>query len=125
MEAWQKMNTTAHLSASFAARKGKSLLLRETIAAKDKQEISLNIQHAIMIKEADSSKDLVKFMASIKEHGLEIIEFTREMLETMDDKKVIDMTKEKKYENIEFLGILVFGKKSLVENLTMKFRLMQ
>jgi lysyl-tRNA synthetase, class II len=115
---WQKMNTVAHLSASFAARIGKKLCMQDTVETKDEQSISLNIQHAILIKEVPSQADLKDLIKKAKEAGCTVSEFTREMLETTNDKKVALQTKEKEYADIEHLGVLVFGPKSVVDDLT-------
>jgi lysyl-tRNA synthetase class 2 len=122
LEPWEKMNTIAHLNAAFGARLGKQLLLQDEITTKDDVGIKLNIQHAIMIKEAESKKQILDLIKVARENELEISEFTREMINTTDDKKVVDWTKEKDLKDIEYLGVLVFGKKSLVEKLTAKFK---
>jgi len=123
MEAWQEMNTIAHLTAAFGARSGKKLLLQDEISTKDREKIKLNIQHAIMIKSGTSSEELKTLIDDAKQANLEISEFTREMIETTDDKKVIEKTKSKNASEIEYLGVLVFGKKSEVEVLTKKLEL--
>ena len=125
LKSWEKMNTIAHLNAAFGARMGKELLHQDAIETKDKQKINLNIQHAIMIKEAKSNKEIIDLVNKAKDSGLEVSEFTREMIETTDDKKIIDITGKKKYKDVEYLGILVFGNKSSVENLTNKFKLFE
>jgi lysyl-tRNA synthetase, class II len=118
MEPWQELNTIAHLNAALGAREGKKLLMQDTIKTKDNQEINLNIQHAIMIKSADSTETVRSMLQKARQNGLEVAEFTREMIETTDDKKVIAKTKEKNYDEVEYLGGLIFGKKSEVEKLT-------
>jgi len=123
LEKWQEMNTVAHLNAAFAARQGRKLFLQDTIETKDDKEINLNIQHAIMIKEAKYNKEVLDLIKAAKESELEVAEFTREMIETTDDKKVVALTKKKKLKDVEFLGVLVFGRKSIVEKLTGKFKL--
>ena len=45
------------------------------------------------------------------------------MIETTDDRKVIEWTKKKKASQIDFFGVLVFGPKSEVESLTKELRL--
>jgi hypothetical protein len=55
--------------------------------------------------------------------GLVVSEFTREMIETTDDRKVIELTRQKSSSEVEYLGVLVFGKKSEVELLTKQFPL--
>lgn len=125
LEAWQELNTIAHLNAAFGARKGKGLFLQDEIETKDGEKIKLNIQHAIMIKEAEKNKVLQKLSDDARKEGLEVAEFTREMLETTNDKKVIAATKDKKRDEVEYLGVLVFGEKSQVEQLTDPFSLYQ
>lgn len=123
MEPWQEMNTIAHLNAEFGIHQGKKLLLQDEIETKDGQKIKLNPQHAIMIKTAESSSAIQKLSADGKKAGLEVSEFIREMIETTDDRKVIAAAKQKNLSDVEFLGVLVFGKKLEVENLTKHFEL--
>lgn len=123
LELWQEMNTIGHLTAAFAAREGKDLFMQDTVITSDNQAIKLNIQHAIMIKESSSSKNIKYLVHTAKQAGLEVAEFTREMIETSDDKKVASMTKSKLFDEIEHLGVLVFGKKSLVDKFTASFPL--
>ncbi len=117
------MNTAAHLAASLGARLGTSLLLADKITTKDNQKINLNIQHAIMMRPAEKNSDLIKVIKEARTQGLEIEEFTREMISTTNDKKVISMTLEKDFEDIERLGVLIFGPKSVVEEITKDFPL--
>ncbi len=121
LEEWQRLNTVAHLTASFAARVGKQLFLQDEISTSDNEHIKLNIQHAIMLKAGQSSQELSSLAQKAKEEGLEVAEFTREMIETTNDRKVIEWTKQKNLSDIEYLGVLVFGKKSVVEKLTKDF----
>lgn len=123
LERWQEFNAIAHLNAAFGAHKGKELFTRETIHTSDAKEIKLNIQHAIMLKEAKDSAELQILAKEAKQKGLEVSEFTREMLVTTNDKKVIAETKAKKLEDVEFLGVLVFGARTVAEKLTEKFSL--
>lgn len=120
---WQELNTVAHLTAAFGARKGAKLFWQDEIETADAQKIKLNIQHAIMIKVVLSNQDLEKVLAGARKNNLEIAEFTREMIETTSDKKVIALTKEKKISEIDRLGVLIFGSKSLVEELTEEYPL--
>jgi lysyl-tRNA synthetase, class II len=123
LERWQEMNTIAHLNAAFGARKGRSLFWQDTITTKDKKEINLNIQNAIMIKEAKETKDIIELSKEAKELGLDVAEFIREMVETSDDEKIKKSVAKQKLDQVKFLGVLVFGKKSSVEKLTKKFKL--
>jgi lysyl-tRNA synthetase, class II len=123
LEQWQKLNTIAHLTASLGAREGKGLLYQDSISTKDGVDIVLNIQHAIMIKSAQDGTQLKDLITAAKQSDLEVTEFTREMIETTNDKKVIEQTANKTFDEVEYLGVLVFGNKSQVEELTKKFEL--
>jgi lysyl-tRNA synthetase, class II len=123
LEQWEKMNTIAHLNAALGARSGKSLLMQDKITTKDGKKINLNIQHAIMIKNAKSNTDILNLIKKAKENDLRITEFTREMIETTNDNQVIEVTSQKKHKDIEYLGALIFGKKSIVEKFTKDFEL--
>src|SRR5579872_358116 len=120
---WQQMNTIANLNAELGIHQGKKLLLQEEIHTKDNHSIKLNIQHAIMIKSAPTSAALKDLAQLAKARGLEVSEFIREMIETTDDKKVIASAKSKNLDEIEYLGVLVFGDKAEVEKLTKDFEL--
>ncbi|MEK6847307.1 MAG: lysine--tRNA ligase [Nanoarchaeota archaeon] len=122
VEPWERMNTVAHLNASFAGRIGKQLFFQDTIETKDNKKIKLNIQHAIMIKEG-SSKEILNLLKEFD--NIEVFAFTREMIQTTDDKKVIEWTKNKSFSDIEYLGVLLFGKKSKVEELTKHLNLLK
>ena len=123
IETWKKLNASAHLGAALGARLGRSLLLQDTIHTKDKESLHLNIQHAIMIKEATESKALINLANDAKKSGLEVEEFTLQMQETTNDKKVILKTAELNNVDVERLGVLVFGEKETVEKLTENFKL--
>jgi lysyl-tRNA synthetase, class II len=123
LASWQQMNTVAHLAASFAARTGKNLFMQDTVETQDWESMKLNIQHAIMIKEAPSNEELKKVIWEARKSNLIAVEFTREMLQTSDDKKVRETTAGKQYEDIEILWILLFGERKQVESFTKEFEL--
>lgn len=123
MENWQRQNTVAHLAAELGVRGGRELLKFESVSTKDNQKIPLNIQHAILIKDAENSKDLLELFKNAKARNLSVYTFTREMLETTNDTKVKEATAEKNLEDIEFLGVMVFGESSVVDEVTGSFTL--
>ncbi len=123
LEKWQELNTVAHLSAALAAREGKSLLMQDSIETADEQKITLNIQDAIMIRKISGKDAIVALKKQAQSQGLMVTEFTREMLQTSDDVKLMQMTKQKNFTDLEYLGILVYGEKKQVESLTKDFDL--
>jgi len=119
-EKWQVLNTVAHVSASFAARAGQNLFFTDTAKTSDGTSIPLNIQHAIMIKVGSDLNDFTKRELPA---GCSITPFTNEMLATTNDKKVLASIKEKTADEIEYLGVLVFGPRSVVEKFTESYEL--
>jgi lysyl-tRNA synthetase class 2 len=123
MAPWQEMNTVSHLNAAFGARVGRGLFTRDTIVTKDGKQIKLNVKNAIIIKTAGDSAALLNLANAAAAAGLEVDQFTREMLETTNDKKVMEMTAEKNADEVEHLGVLVYGSKKVVDELTKDFSL--
>lgn len=125
LEKWQQLNTVGHLTASLAGRKKhKELFFDEHLETQDNEKIKFNIEHAIVIKEAADSNALKKIESIAEKGGLETIHFTRTMIETSDDKKLKEVTKEQNYDDIELLGVLLFGDKKHVEKLTADLELL-
>ncbi len=117
LERWQELNAIGHLTAAFGAREGKKMFEFDSVQTQDNEKIALNIQHAIMIK-SGKGKSLKQLREKALKAELHVAEFTREMIETTDDKKVRSMTAGKKLSDVEHLGILVYGPKKVVESLT-------
>jgi len=118
---WQKYNTIAHLTASFAAREGKKLILFEHSHTQDGENIPMNIQHAIVIKQTDDLNKLRQLKKLAEQEKLLVTVFTEDMQLTSDDYKVNQLHTQKLSSEIKYLGVLVYGKKSLVEKLTTEF----
>jgi lysyl-tRNA synthetase class 2 len=122
-EDWQALNAVGHLTAAYGARSGKNLFYQDHIETKDGEKLPLNTTHAIMIKQSNNPK-LLELVAEAKKLEIHFETFTKEMLESSDDKKVSEVTRGKELSEIEFFGVLVYGKKSHIEKLTEKFPLL-
>jgi hypothetical protein len=83
----------------------------------------MSTSNAIIIKQINNSSDIFSLIENANKNNLHISEFTREMLETSNDKKVSEKTKQKDFKDVEYMGILVYGNKKEVEKLTKKFSL--
>ena len=118
---WSKLNAAAHLTASLAAREGRSLLHMESSSSADGERIPMNIQHAIVMKQAEKSGQLLELKRAAESAELEVTCFTEAMRDTSDDAKVDKEQSAKNAEDIMFLGVLVFGPRKQVEKLTKEF----
>lgn len=122
---WSKLNAAAHLSASLAAREGKKLIFIDSTTTTDGEKIPMNIQHAIMMKQTDSKENLLKLKRKAEKQEMIVTCFTEEMRDSTNDKKVKEKQESKSSDQINFLGVLIFGKKKDVENLTKDFEMMK
>ncbi len=117
LEKWQELNTVAHLGAEFAGNNGKALFYKEYIETKDGKKINLNIQHAILLKQVENKNSIFEIIENAQKDNISVYGFTKEMLETTNDKKVEEITKTKNFVDIEFLGILVFAEMEKIKDL--------
>jgi lysyl-tRNA synthetase, class II len=118
---WSQMNAAAHLSASLAARQGNKLIWIDKNTTTDGVDIPMNIQHAIIMKTTDQRLKLLELKNEAEKAGLVVTCFTEQMRDSKDDAQVTEKQTRMESENIGWLGILVFGKKSKVEKLTEEF----
>ncbi len=123
LEKWQELNTIGHLSASFAAREWKHLLVKDDVKTSDGIVVPMDMQHAIMIKQAENNADMQAIFQNAQKEGLQTVPFTREMLDSSDDKLVVQRIEEKAFSDVEYLWVLVFGEKKQVERLTKELHL--
>jgi len=118
---WSQMNTAAHLSASLAAREGRQLIEIDQNTTLDGVKIPMNIRHAIIMKKTHKIETLRQIKAEAEKQGLTITAFTEEMRDSSNDKKVTEKQTAKKNAEINYLGIMIYGKKGSVEKLTDEF----
>ncbi|MBP9762388.1 lysine--tRNA ligase [Patescibacteria group bacterium] len=122
---WSLLNTAAHLGASFAAREGKKLIRMDTTETKDGEAIQMNIQHAIMMKRAADSAALHRLKQEAEAQGLRVVCLTQAMQDSTNDQKVKTAHAETLGDQTKYLGVLVFGGKKEVEQLTQTFSLLE
>jgi lysyl-tRNA synthetase class 2 len=122
---WSLLNTAAHLGASFAAREGKKLIRMDTTETKDGEAIQMNIQHAIMMKRAADSAALHRLKQDAEAQGLRVVCLTQAMQDSTNDQKVKAAHANMSGDQTQYLGVLVFGGRKEVEQLTQAFSLLE
>lgn len=121
LEPWQVLNTVAHLAAELGVREGRTLLTQDAMTTADNTRIPLNMRHAIILKETDDVSSLRSLLKAAQSGGLQVGAFTREMIESTNDRKIIEATATMEFDDVDLLGVLVFGPVSAVEPLTEGF----
>ena len=122
LEQWQILNTIAHISAYLGSQLGKNFGTSNFFVTRDDQNHPRNSQYAIIIVKAKSGQ-LQNLMARVRDSGLLYHGFIREMIETTDDDEITKILAEKNDEQIEYLGIGIFGPKDKVDALTKNYQL--
>ena len=123
VENWIQFNAAAHLSAALGAREGRKLIHLENATTKDGECIPMNIQHAIVMKQATTQAELLALKQKADAAGMLVTCFTQDMVTSSDD-LVVKKAQEAKYaSDVKFLGVLVYGPKKHVEAHTASFQL--
>jgi len=120
---WTKLNAASHLAAAFAARKGRSLMHIEESRTTDGELIPMNIQHAIIMKTTEDTAALLALKRAGDKAGLLVTCFTEEMRDSSNDTTVQTKQEKKSSDEIDFLGVLVYGPIKQVQTLTKEFPL--
>ena len=105
---WAMLNAAAHIGGYFGYALGEQFVTGKSFVTADRVEIPRNTQYGIAILRADA-KDLRKVTRRAHEGGIEWMGFTREMLDLQDDDEVQGIMSAKNAEDIDYLGIGLYG----------------
>jgi hypothetical protein len=120
---WQAMNTLAHISANFGHYLGENFDTGRAFITANGLMIPRNTQYPIIIFESDT--ELLQEFAkeSISYENVKPMYFIREMIETSNDDEIVESVKGKNFQDVEFLGVGLFGDNTLLKAYTKKFKL--
>lgn len=116
LPSWQAMNTVAHIS-GYLGNKIDTFLSDENFITSDGINHPRNSQYAIILLK-NTEKGLRRFMQRVRQSGLLYHGFIREMIETTDDAEIQQIIGGKRDDQIEYLGIGIFGPIEQVDELT-------
>lgn len=125
IEPWQVANTIAHISAYIGNNLGDNFGTGEYFVTKDGVQHPRNSQYPIIIKRAKSNEQLQNLIQKAREAGVLYHGFVREMVDHTNDAELQTEFGNKNDDEIEYLGIGVFGQDNTVDKLTKKFGLWQ
>src|SRR3990167_1096223 len=119
---WQTMNAVAHIAAYLGNKMNTKFDTGNYFKTQDNKLHPRNSQYPIIILKAGEQElnDLIK---KIRSTNFLYLGFVQEMLETTDDKKLAEIIGSKNDDNMNYLGIGIFGEKERVGLLTRKFSL--
>lgn len=123
LEPWQQANTIGHIGAYLGNQLGRDFATGELFTTKDNVALPRNSQYPVIIKRAKSNEQLANLVKKVRDTKLSHHAFIREMIDFTDDEDLQIALSAKEEENVEYLGIGVFGPNDDVNTLTKKFGL--
>lgn len=114
---WQLINTAAHIAAYFGNKLGDKFGTGDYFVTNDKIDLPRNTQYGIAILRADT-KDLRRVRRRANEAKVRWMGFTREMLDLLDDQDLQTEIGKKLADEIEYLGIGLYGSRAVLEGIT-------
>jgi len=122
LASWEALNTVAHISAYLGNKMRERFESGSAFVTKDGKPHPRNSQFPIILLSANPAQ-IKRLIEVARDAGLLYHAFIREMLETSDDEEIVQILSNKLDEEVECLGIGMFGKKEELNTLTKKFSL--
>lgn len=122
LELWQVLNTAAHCSAYLGHKIQDNFDTGESFTTNDGIKHPRNTQYAIVTLSTKPGK-FVNLIEKIRNENLLHIGFIKEMIDTTDDKEIEKLISQKTEQDVEYLGIGVFGEKEILDSITKKLSL--
>ncbi|HEV2403384.1 MAG TPA: DUF2000 domain-containing protein [Candidatus Saccharimonadales bacterium] len=121
LEQWRVLNTVAHISAYIGHQLGDDFDTDDFFETKDNFKYPRNSQYPIILLRAKPTQ-LSNLMIKVRESGLLYHSFIREMIETTDDQEIVDILSNKNDDEIDYLGIGIFGETDKVNTITKNYQ---
>ena len=119
---WQILNAVAHIAAYFGNLIKDDFGTDEHFVTQDDFKMPRNSQYAIVVLEAQKD-DLVKLIATAKNKNVEWMGFTQSMIDYLDDNELQKDFSETHSDNVDYLGIGLFGDKDELRDMTKHLKL--
>lgn len=119
---WQLTNTIGHIAAYLGNKMSEPFDTGEYFASKDKVNFPRNSQFAIVALRA--TKDELKSLAAkLRDSDLSWIAYVQEMIDMINDEELAKALNSVNSEEMNILGIGIFGSKDKLKELTGSLRL--
>lgn len=119
---WKILNAVSHMAAFLGNKMMDNFDTGDFFETEDEVRLPRNSQFPIIVLSGHHHL-LKKLLPVVKDEGLLHIAFTKEMIETSDDKKLEAMLKTKTSKELDILGIGLFGTKEQLDKVTQDFKL--
>ena len=122
IEPWQVLNVASHIAAYLGNKMNDPFDTGKFFVTKDGKEHPRNSQYPIVIFSAKSA-EFKKFIEPVRASCLRYVGFSREMIETTNDREIEELFAKKLDSDVEYYGIGIFGENEKVKPLVKKFSL--
>ncbi|MBI4225279.1 MAG: DUF2000 domain-containing protein [Candidatus Sungbacteria bacterium] len=119
---WQLTNTIGHIAAYLGNKMSEPFDTGKYFTSKDGVDFPRNSQFPIVVLKADRNQ-LRDLAGKLKNSHLSRIIYVQEMIDMIDDEELADVLKTKTFEDMDILGIGIFGAKEELKTLTGGFKL--
>lgn len=114
---WKLLNALSHMAAFIGNKMPDNFDTGTHFETKDGVKLPRNSQFPIVVLSATKSQ-IRELTEQAQKEGVLEITFTKDMIETTDDKKLEKMIGEQDSDHLEYLGIGLFGEKSQLDEIT-------
>jgi lysyl-tRNA synthetase class 2 len=114
---WKLLNALSHMAAFIGNKMPTVFDTGDHFETKDGVKLPRNSQYPIVVLSATKSQ-VKQLTLEAQKQGTLFISFTKDMIETTDDKKLEKMLSEQDSEHVDYLGIGLFGDKKNLDELT-------
>lgn len=119
---WQLTNTIGHIAAYLGNKMSEPFDTGEYFISKDGVEFPRNSQFPIVALKAGRGQ-LRELAAGLKNSHLSWIIYVQDMIDMADDEELAHALKTRTFEDLDILGIGIFGPKEELKMLTGEFKL--
>lgn len=119
---WQLTNTVAHIAAYLGNKLTEPFDTGSSFVSKDGKNFPRNSQYAIVALKA-SKEQLAELLANVHESDLLWIAYVQEMIDFLDDDELAGALQEVSSEDMNLLGLGLFGPSDQLRALTNSLKL--
>lgn len=122
LASWQLTNTIGHIAAYLGNKMKEPFDTGESFVTKDSVNIPRNSQFAIVVLKA-SVEELKKLNSQLPSSGLMWMVYVQEMIDMIDDEEIVKSLSQITSEDLNILGIGLFGSKDELKKITGNLKL--
>ena len=114
---WQFTNTIGHIAAYLGNKISEPFDTGEYFVSSDDVKLPRNSQYPVVVLKA-TKEEIMNLSAKARNSGLTWITYVQEMIDMTDDEELASVLRMKRFEDMNILGVGIFGTKEKLKVLT-------